>query len=361
MATHFHALKIKEVRSETADCVSLSFEVPNELADEYKFVQGQNITLRTTLGGEEFRRSYSICSSPSDNELRVAIKKQEGGRFSSHANKNLIAGDYIDVLPPTGQFFTRLRPDQAKHYLALAAGSGITPLLSIIKATLAVESSSTFTLVYGNRNRSSIIFKDALDNLKDKYMERFSLYHILSRERMEAEIYQGRINAEKCKELSKGLIDFNGMDEIFICGPEEMIFGVRNWLLARSYDSAHIHFELFTPSEQKPRTEEEKAVYEKQYGGKSAAVTVKIDGISFDFDLPYNGDSILNTALACGADLPYACKGGVCATCKAKLVSGEIEMDTNYALEPEELKQGFILTCQSHPRSEKVVVDYDSR
>jgi ring-1,2-phenylacetyl-CoA epoxidase subunit PaaE len=363
MATHFHKLTIADIRQETPECISIAFDVPDELRKAYGFKQGQNITLKSTLAGEELRRSYSICSSPHDQELRVAIKAVDAGKFSSWANKQLKKGDQLEVLPPTGRFYTELQTHHKKHYIAIAAGSGITPVMSIIKTTLATEPQSSFTLIYGNKNRASIIFKEQLEALKNRYMERFTLHHILSREKTDAIVNYGRIDAEKCQQLVK-LVSFTKADDIFICGPESMIFSVKNWLEAQGMDKKKIHFELFSSPESGNRqssTSNKKMEEANKQTGPVSKVTVKLDGIAFDFDLPYDDWSILDAALRKGADLPFACKGGVCATCRAKLIEGQVEMDINYALEPEEMEQGFILTCQSHPRTEKVVIDFDAR
>ena len=360
MATHFHSLTIADIRKETPECISVVFEIPESLKEAYSFRHGQNITLKTMVNGEELRRSYSICSSPHDKELRIAIKKMDDGRFSSWANTTLKKGDKLEVLPPTGKFYTELDPANAKHYLAFAAGSGITPILSIIKTTLAIEPNSTFTLVYGNRNRGSIIFKEQLEALKNIYMSRFVVHHILSREKTDAAINYGRINAEKGKQLAAKLIDIRAIDDFFICGPEEMIFEMKDWLEAEGIDKKKVHFELFTTPGQKAATQ--RSVEEQEaHAGKVSKVTVKVDGIAFDFDLPYDGTPLLDAALKQGADLPFACKGGVCATCRAKVTEGAVSMDNNYALEPDELEGGFVLTCQSHPRTEKVVIDFDAR
>ena len=245
MATHFRTLTIRDVRRETAECVSVAFAVPPAFQEEFRFYQGQNITLRMQMNGKEIRRSYSICSSPLEGELRVAIKKVEGGLFSTWANEQLTPGHELEVLPPSGRFYTELQPGNRKHYLAFAAGSGITPVLSLIKTTLAVEPESSFTLVYGNRNRLSILFREELEALKNRYIDRFSLYHILSREEMDIPLYQGRIDTQKCAELWGRLIDPGSVDEVFLCGPEQMIFSVREWLEARGVERKKIHFELF--------------------------------------------------------------------------------------------------------------------
>lgn len=356
MALHFHPLKIKDIKRETPDCVSISFDIPPELRQEFKFTQGQSLTLRKTLEGEEIRRSYSICSSPLDNEVRVAVKQVQGGLFSTFANTQLQPGDTLDVMPPSGNFYTELNPANKKNYVAFAAGSGITPIISLIKTILITEPHSTFTLVFGNKNHTSIIFKEELEALKDKYIERFRLYHILSRERMDAEINYGRINAEKCTQLTK-VINLKTADEFFICGPEEMIFCVRDFLQNKGIDKHKIHFELFTTPLRKASSYKPQTVSEANK--ETSNITVTLDGRSFDFNLDYDSNNILDAALAQGADLPYACKGGVCTTCKAKLIDGKVEMEVNYGLEPDEVEAGFILTCQSHPRTEKVVVDFD--
>lgn len=362
MASHFRTLKIEDIRRETADCVSVSFTIPSEFREEFRFKQGQNITIKTRQAGEEIRRSYSICSSPLDNELRIAIKKVPEGRFSTFANDQLRIGESLEVLPPTGKFYTELHANHRKHYLALAAGSGITPVLSLIKTTLAEEPESRFTLVYGNRHRGSIIFKEELEALKNRYMDRFVLHHILSREKTDSPIYQGRIDVQKLEELTEKLIFLQNTDEVFICGPGEMIFAVKDWLEKKGIDKKGVHFELFhtqegRPSDRKPENAEVKQLRE----GRTSKVTIRLDGAHFDFNLPFDGASILDAALLEGADLPFACKGGVCCTCRARLTEGEVEMEVNYALETEELAAGFILTCQSHPRTDKVTIDFDSK
>jgi ring-1,2-phenylacetyl-CoA epoxidase subunit PaaE len=357
---HFHPLAIKEVRQETDDCVSLAFDVPEELKDIFVFKQGQSLTMRTMLNGEEVRRTYSLCSSPLDNEWRVAIKKVDGGIFSSYANDKLKKGDVIDVMPPVGKFYTSLNASQQKHYVAIAAGSGITPILSIINTTLRTEPNSSFTLFYGNRTRSSIIFKEELEAIKNKFINRFTLHHILSREQPDAPVYYGRIDKAKCELLFTKLIDIRKVDEFFICGPEELIFCVRDFLVEKGIDKNHIHFELFTIPGEKSSVAKPLSSVKKDEGPKSN-ISVKLDGVQFDFELGASGQSILDAALAQGADLPYACKGGVCCTCRAKLVEGQVEMEVNYGLEEDEIEQGFILTCQSRPKTPKVIVDFDVR
>jgi ring-1,2-phenylacetyl-CoA epoxidase subunit PaaE len=362
MASHFRTLQVEDIRHETADCVSISFLIPPELREEFRFRQGQNITVRTRLNGEEIRRSYSICSSPLENELRIAVKKVPEGLFSSYANDRLRKGEKLDLLPPTGKFYTELDAASRKHYLAFAAGSGITPIISLIKATLAIEPGSHFTLVYGNRHRPSIIFREQLEALKNRYIDRFALHHILSREKMDTPLNQGRIDVQKCEAICDKLIDLPNTDEIFICGPGEMIFAVKDWLAQKGIDQKKVHFELFNTQEARPGDRRRDAPEVKELlEGRISQVTIKLDGISYDFDLPFEGEKILDAALREGADLPFACKGGVCCTCRARLMEGQVEMELNYALETEELAAGFILTCQSHPRSERVIIDFDSK
>ena len=358
---HFHSLRVKKVEKETDDCVSITFDVPQELKEIFHFKQGLTLTIKKIFGGEEIRRNYSICSSPFDNKLQVAVKKAEGGLFSTFANDELKAGDSLEVEPPTGKIYTELHPEQKKNYVAFAAGSGITPVLSIIKTTLLTEPKSSFTLVYGNRTKNSIIFKEDLEALKDKFIDRFRLYHILSREKSDAEINYGRIDVAKLELLFSKLIDLKTCDDFFLCGPEEMIFCIKGYLSGRGVAADKIHFELFTVPGQKQSAASHQPLAIQENTGPIAKVSVKLDGILFDFELSYEGQSILDAALQQGADLPYACKGGVCTTCKAKLTEGEVEMDVNWGLEPDEVAAGYILTCQSHPKTEKVAVDFDAK
>ncbi|HTM65541.1 MAG TPA: 1,2-phenylacetyl-CoA epoxidase subunit PaaE [Flavipsychrobacter sp.] len=360
-APKFFSLKVKEVRPETNDCVSVALEVPDDLKETFRFAPGQYLTFKKHIKDAEVRRSYSICSSPNDNELRVAIKKVEQGKFSGFANTDLKPGDVLDVMPPLGKFTPRSNEKTKKHYLAFAAGSGITPVMSIMKSLLESEADSEFTLVYGNRNRNTIIFREAIEGLKNRYMQRMRLYHILSREMMDVPLFNGRIDANKVVDLSKSLIDIKKVDEAFICGPEEMLLAVRQQLLDLGMPSEKIHIELFSSPDQ-PKAKHEQWVKQHNRGGDAVSkVSVRLDGVTFDMELGYNEDSILDAALKHGADLPYACKGGVCSTCRAKVVEGEVDMEVNYALEKDEIKNGFVLTCQSHPKTERVVIDFDAR
>jgi ring-1,2-phenylacetyl-CoA epoxidase subunit PaaE len=360
-ALRFYQLLVKEVRSETADCISVSLAVPEELTAAFRFLPGQYLTFRKFIDGAELRRSYSICSSPNEGDLRVAIKKVENGKFSTYANEQLKAGDVLEVMPPMGNFTPRTEETGPKNYLAFVAGSGITPAMSILKWAMEKDSDSTFTLVYGNRSRNSIIFREAIEALKNKYMLRLRLYHVLSREYMDIPLFSGRLSAGKCAEFCEKLIDVNTIDETFICGPEEMILSVKQQLQDQGMPAAKIHIELFTSPDQ-PKAKHDKWVSaHKADEGAKSRVSITLDGATFDMDIPFNGESILDAALRNGADLPYACKGGVCCTCRALVTEGEVEMEVNYALEHDEVEKGYVLTCQAHPRTERVVIDFDAR
>jgi ring-1,2-phenylacetyl-CoA epoxidase subunit PaaE len=360
MALQFHRLIVKSVVKETPDCVSVAFEIPEGLKKEFAYTPGQNLTLRTWLNGDdEVRRSYSLCSSPLDNEWKVAIKKVAGGAFSTFANEQLKPMAMLEVMPPTGKFTIEANAANKKSYVAFAAGSGITPIISIIKTVLRTEPESEFTLVYGNRNRTSIIFKEELEALKNKFMSRFRIVHVLSRELTDATINHGRIDAEKCDTLFTKHIEIDA-DEFFLCGPEAMIFCVKDYLKSKGVDDKKIHFELFTsPDQAKSKGKIERAKEKEIHVPKSKVVIIR-DGRQFEFDLEYDSEPILDAAIHNGIDLPYSCKGGVCSTCSARVTEGEVKMDVCYALEPEDVAKGFILTCQSHPKTERVVVNFDA-
>lgn len=358
MKPTFNALKVKDVRKETADCCSIAFEVPEALKSAYNFVQGQYLTLKADINNQDVRRSYSICTSPADNELRVAIKQVENGQFSTFANHQLKKGDVLDVMTPTGNFYTDLDELNEKHYVGFAAGSGITPIISILKTVLETEPKSRFTLFYGNKNTGSIIFKEEIEGLKNQYMERLVVHYFLSREMLDAPLMNGRIDKAKCDDIFDKLIDLSDVNDCFSCGPESMIFAVKDALIERNFNEKNIHFELFTSPLGKLGAAKKIEVKDSDKG-KSTEVTINLDGKAFMFDLPFGTDNLLDAALKQGADLPFACKGGVCCTCKAKLKEGQVDMALNYALEKEEVEAGFILTCQSYPTTEKIVVDFD--
>ncbi|MEM7104315.1 MAG: 1,2-phenylacetyl-CoA epoxidase subunit PaaE [Bacteroidota bacterium] len=355
----FHTLEVEEVKRETPETVSVTFTVPEHLKSDFAFEHGQNLTLKAIIGGEDIRRSYSICTSPSESILKVAIKQQPFGKFSTFANEVLKTGDTLDVMTPMGKFNTPLDPKNKKNYVAFAAGSGITPILSIIKTTLETESNSKFTLFYGNQKIETIIFKEEIEALKNIYMGRFSVHYLLSQEITDSPLFNGRINSEKCKTFFSVLLDPTTVDEFFICGPEEMIHSVKQALLDEQIDARQIHFELFTSPAGKldfPKPIRTKKTFDST---KESQIAITVDGLTYEFNLAYSGDNVLNAALEKGADLPFACKGGVCATCRAKVVEGEVEMALNYALVQDEIDAGYILTCQAHPRTEKLVVDFD--
>ncbi len=355
MTPRFHPLRIAEVRRETADSISLRFDVPPELASEYRFEPGQHLNLRARLDGEELRRSYSICSGLDDGELRVAIKKVAGGRFSAWANDTLKAGDTIDVMTPEGRFHSPRDASRARHYVGFAAGSGITPVLSLVKTILAREPRSRFTLVYGNRRQSSVMFHEALEDLKDRYLTRFALYNVFSREEQEVELFNGRIDAARTRAFLDALVPVDTIDAAFICGPASMIDEVETALIAAGVPQKRVHVERFgTPST-------EAAAGAPVADAAEARVTLVIDGLRREVDFFREHGSILDAGVAAGLDLPFSCKGGMCCTCRARLVEGRVKMRKNFALEPEDLEAGFVLTCQSYPLTERVVLSFDDR
>jgi ring-1,2-phenylacetyl-CoA epoxidase subunit PaaE len=355
MTPRFHRLRVAEVRRETPDSVSIRFDVPSDLAPDFRFQQGQHINLRTTLDGEEFRRSYSVCSGCDDGELRVAVKKVPGGRFSVWVNDELKPGDTIDVMTPEGRFFTALEPTNAKHYVAFAAGSGITPVLSLIRTTLAREARSRFTLVYGNRRQSTVMFHEALEDLKDQYLTRFVLFNVFSREEQEIDLFNGRLDAAKVKQFLDMLIPAATIDEAFVCGPATMIDDVEHALIEAGVPRNHVHVERFgVPGEMT-------AVPIDDADAAQARIGLVIDGVKREIDFHRGQHSILDAGRAAGLDLPFSCKGGMCSTCRAKLLEGRVKMAKNYALEPHEVAEGFVLTCQSYPLTDRVVISYDER
>ncbi len=355
MTPKFHPLKVAEVRRETAEAVSLRFEVPAELAADYRFVQGQHLTLKARVGGEELRRSYSICAGVDDGELRVAIKKIAGGRFSTWANDAIRVGDVFEVMTPEGRFHAPLDPAQARHYVAFAAGSGITPVLSLIKTTLRAEPKSRFTLVYGNRRQNSVMFAEALEDLKDRYMTRFTLYHVFSREEQEVPLFNGRLDRERVARFLDTLIPAADIDAAFICGPGAMIDEVEAGLLAGGVAHERIHLERFGVPEAAPDHHVEPG------DAPQAKILIVADGLRREMEFRPGDPSILDVALRAGMDLPYSCKGGVCCTCRAKVIEGKVRMDKNYTLEQPDVDAGFVLTCQAHPLTERVVISFDDR
>jgi len=345
----FHRLVIADLRRETADCVSLAFAVPPDLRATFAFVPGQYLTLRAMLDGEEVRRSYSICSDAS--ELRVAIKHVPGGLFSTYANTVLRAGDTLEVMPPEGRFGL---PADARTAVALAAGSGITPILAILKARLAAESESRFVLLYGSRSVAGILFRGALEDLKDRYLDRLTVIHLLSREEQDVPALAGRLDAGKLAALLPSAVDPAEVDHALVCGPGAMIDTLSEALATLGVDPARIHSERFTPSGRRP-PQPAPAAGEAPF----AMATIIHDGKTNRIPVAA-GEPVLEAAIRAGLDLPWSCRGGMCSTCRARLVAGGAAMTENYALEPWELAAGYVLTCQAHPTTTEVTVDYDA-
>ena len=356
MSVQFHRLKVRDLRREIADTVSISFEIPENIRDTFRFTQGQYLTLKTQINGEEVRRSYSICTGAHENDLRVAVKRVDMGVFSTWANEQLKVGDYLEVMPPMGNFFTELSPENEKVYVAFAAGSGITPVMSILRSTLVQEPLSRFILFYGNRSFDTIIFREQLEELKNLYTDRLSVHHVLSRESLGSDLFKGRLDGAKCRRFGEFFFPPAEVDAYFLCGPEEMVFEVKDTLIALGANPKSVHFELFTTAglKNKPKvTTHTKDAFE-------ASITVIQDGAQFDFSLPSDGSTLLDAAMRAGADLPFSCKGGVCSTCKARILEGEVAMTLNYGLEPDEVAAGYVLTCQAHPVTKRVVVSFDA-
>ena len=352
----FHTLTVADVKQETRDAIVVTFAVPQDLQEAYRYDPGQYLTLRTTIEDEDVRRSYSICSSVGDRQLRVAIKRNPGGLFSNWANDTLRAGSVLDVMQPMGTFTIPLRPDNRKHYLAFAAGSGITPMLSIIKTALDVEPHSCFTLFYGNRASSSVMFKEELAELKDQHIDRFRLVYVLSREPQDIDLFHGRIDRQRCEQLFDAWIDLADVDTAFICGPEQMMRDVSDALQAKGFPKSSIKAELFASSAPK---RQHVARTQAAPGSQECDVTLILDGAHVSFTMEKDKESVLDAALRNGVDVGYSCKAGVCSTCRCKVVEGKVDMDANYALEDYEVARGFALSCQSFPVTDKLVVDFD--
>jgi len=352
----FHQVKVAQIYKETKDTVVVEFDIPEQLHANFRFKQGQHLTLRKLINDEDIRRSYSLCTSPLDNEWKVAIKQIPGGVFSNYANKELKAGDTIEIMEPSGNFFVDIDSEASKNYIAFAAGSGITPMLSIIKTHLHAEPNSTFKLFYLNRTVKSIIFKEEIEQLKNEFFGRFQVFYFLTKEQRDIPFLNGRFDTEKLSVLTKTFIDVPDTNHCFICGPQEMIFLIRDHLEAAGLNKENIHYELFfsgDPGDNKHIAE----VLEQKVEGTD--VTIIDGGKEFHFIMEDEYDNILDGALAAGADLPFACKGGVCSTCKCKVVEGSVEMKINYALDEKEVSQQLVLSCQAVPTTEKVVVDFD--
>ena len=353
----FHSLDVVEVRRETRDAVVVTLKPKPGDEVLFDFTQGQYLTFRRAFDEDELRRSYSICAGKGDGVLQVGIKRVDGGAFSTWANEELKAGAVLEAMPPMGRFFTPIEPETAKNYLGFAGGSGITPLISIIKTVLASEPRSTFTLVYANRQISSIMFREELEDLKNRYLGRLSIVHVLETEAQDIDLFTGRVDAEKCAALFRTWIDLPSIDTAFICGPEPMMLAIAGALREHGLADEQIKFELFASGQ--PGRAKKRVTSAEVSTSNSAEATVTLDGATRTFRMPKAGISLLDAALEANIDAPYACKAGVCSTCRAKVLEGETEMAINHSLEDYEVRQGYVLTCQCFPLSDKVVVSYD--
>lgn len=353
----FYPLTVVELRRDTRDSVVATLQPPAYAAAEFKFVQGQYLTFRRVFDGEELRRSYSICAGVDDGVLRVGVKKVEGGWFSSWANDEMKVGDALEAMKPMGNFHAPLDPNAARRWLGFAGGSGITPLVSNIRTILAAEPKSNFTLVYGNRNAAAIMFREELEDLKNRNMGRLNIVHVLESEAPEIDLFSGRLDRAKCDLLFERWVDVAGAHMALICGPEPMMLAVADALREKGVPDARIKFELFASAQ--PGKAKARAPAAAAQGGANCAVTVVLDGVSRAFDMAKGGDSVLDAAIAAKVDPPFACKAGVCSTCRARVVEGEVDMEANHALEDYEVRRGYILTCQSRPLTDRLHIDYD--
>lgn len=353
----FHDLEVTDVRKTIRDAVVVSLKPTNGSASEFDFTQGQYLTFRQDFDGEELRRSYSICAGKDDGILQVGIKRVDGGAFSTWANTELKVGDTLAAMPPMGTFFTPLDAGAEKSYLGFAGGSGVTPVLSILKTTLAAEPKSSFTLVYANKGVNTIMFREELEDLKNTYMGRFNVIHILESDAQEIDLFTGLVTEEKCAQLFESWIDIKSVDTAFICGPEPMMLGIASALRTAGLDDSQIKFELFA-SAQPGRAKRKVSAEDAASAGNQATAAITLDGATQTIQMGKDM-SILDAALENAMDAPYACKAGVCSTCRCKVVEGEVEMVINHALEDYEVEKGYVLSCQAFPITDKVVVDYD--
>jgi ring-1,2-phenylacetyl-CoA epoxidase subunit PaaE len=357
MAEHFHALRVAEVVPETNEANSIRFAIPPELRERFAFRAGQHLTLRATIDGEEVRRNYSLCTAPDDEDWMVTVKRIGGGLFSNWIGDQLKAGDTLDVMPPHGSFTTDFHPAKSRHIVGIAGGSGITPVMSLIKTTLKFEPNSRLTLLYGNRDSSSVIFLEALAGLKDKYLGQLEIYHFLDQEEQDIELFNGMLNRERLEEAIPALVpDAADVDAWFICGPGPMMDAAEGVLLDRNIPKERIHIERFTADRPAGAMVKEMAQLQTQAEGVSVSVT--LDGRTRR--VPFTAGNILDSARASGLPAPFACKAGVCATCRAKVTRGKVEMAVHYGLTDEEVAEGYVLTCQSVPLGDGVAVDYDA-
>ena len=357
MATpRFHPLVVSQVQNTTRDAVAITFDVPPQLRESFSYVQGQYLTLRTTLDGEVLRRSYSICSAVQDRRLRVAIKRVAGGAFSNWASEHLKPGSVVEMMPPQGHFHLPLEPLAARHIVAFACGSGITPVLSIVKTTLLAEPQARVTLVYGNRSSSGVMFKEELEDIKDSYLSRFNLVWVMSRESQDIPLFNGRIDYDKCSRMLTQWIDPATIDAAFVCGPQDMMLATERALLDKGVEKSRIKTELFGTAYQDGKAPAPRAPVQ---GNDQCEVEVVLDGTRRTFSMRKNQDNLVDAGIKAGLEMPYSCKGGVCSTCRAKVLHGEVDMDINFALEDYEVARGFVLCCQSYPVSDTLLIDFD--
>lgn len=353
----FHNIRVKDIYKETDDCSVITFDVPEDLHNAFNFSQGQHLTLKAIINGEDTRRSYSLCSSPIDKEWKVAVKKIHGGKFSTYVNDTLKSGDLLEIMEPSGTFGVDIDNSKRKNYLVFAAGSGITPILSMMKTHLALEPESTFKLFYLNKNAKSIIFKEEIEQLRNQHFGRLNIFYFLTREQRDIELFNGRFTPEKIQQITHTFVDIQDTNEVFICGPEDMIFMIQDELVKAGLPKELVHYELFVTG----LSDEDKARAERlaQQSVEGKEITIVDGGKEFHFTMTKDYDNILDAALGAGADLPFACKGGVCSTCKCEVKEGSVEMKINYALDDKEVSQNLVLSCQAVPTSDKVTVDFD--
>ena len=360
MSTEFYPLTISAIERLTKDAVAISFDLPKELEDKFNYQQGQHLTLKADIDGQDVRRSYSICKSVGEQLLQVAVKRIEEGVFSNFANDDLKVGMTLEVMPPQGHFYTELSESNENHYLFLAVGSGITPILSHIRSILELEPKARVTLIYGNKSTPLMMFREKIAFIKNEYLERFEWVNLFTREENEAPLFNGRISAQKLIDLDQArVIEISTFSDVFLCGPEEMIAELVEAFKFWKFNEDNLHYELFFSGSANTEMAKKKAERAAQYGKAMSQVSVIVAGRKTFIDLAMDGDNILDAAMEHGADLPFSCKGGVCATCKAKVIKGEVEMDVNHSLTEQEVKEGMILTCQAHPVSSEVEIDCD--
>ncbi len=357
MSIDFHKLRVAEVKRETPDAVSVRFELPESLRETFAFKAGQHLTLRRDIDGEEVRRNYSVCVAPSEGMLKIGIKQMPGGVFSGWANKELKAGDVIDVMAPHGSFCWNFDPAARRDYVAFAGGSGITPVLSLMKTALAIEPNSRFTLFYGNRNSVGVMFLEEIAGLKDRYLDRLQVFHFLEEEEEEIELFNGRLDRAKTEAILSTLVRPENIDAFFICGPGPMMDAIEEALVAKGVDKPRILIERFTTGPLSAAQAAAARELEEKAAGLKMRVTLNGRRVIVAFDPEKH--SILDNVRAAGLPAPFACKGGVCATCRAKVTAGEVSMKVNYGLSPEELAEGYVLTCQATPLTEGVTLTYD--